>query len=146
VGVLNFKSFKDLNLQIEMHEDYLEVATNQLKYYNRLIHKDAPHEISAINYDGQPHGNGNAMSFDRIYLYKKKYESIIEQEKGTLQNLKDLKVETYAKVLQLDSLDYKVVYLRDIEDMSLMEIAELLHYDYDYIKKISFINKKVTFR
>jgi DNA-directed RNA polymerase specialized sigma24 family protein len=128
-----------------MHENYLEVATNQLKYYKRLLHKDAPHEISAINYDGQPHGNGNAMSFDRIYIYKKKYESIIEQEVGTLQNLKDLKVETYAKVLQLDSLDYKVVYLRDIEGMSLPEIAKELKYAEVTIKKISAKYKSILF-
>jgi DNA-directed RNA polymerase specialized sigma24 family protein len=142
---VDFKSFKDLNLQIEIHEDYLEVATNQLDYYKRLLHKDAPHEISAINYDGQPHGNGNAMSYDRIHMYMQKYERMIELETGTLQNLKDLKVETYAKVLQLDSLDYKVVYLRDIENIDLQEIADILGHDHGYIKNISSRNKHVTF-
>jgi hypothetical protein len=120
-----------------MHEDFLAVVTNQLKYYKQLLHKDAPHEISAINYDGQPHGNGNAMSFDRIYLYAEKYETLVELETGTLQNLKELKIDTYVKVVQLDNIDFKVAYLRDIEDMSTQEIADELMYSFSYIEKVS---------
>lgn len=142
---MDYRSFKDLKLQREMHEMYLEVATNQFNYYKRMLHKDAPHKIGAINYDGLPHGNGNAMSLDRIYMYLQKYESMIELETGTIQNLKDLEEQILAKVKLLDGVDNKVVYLRDIEGMQLQEIANELKFSLDYVKEVSSRNKYPLF-
>ena len=40
-------------------------------------------------------------------------------------------------ILQSDDLDAKVVYLRDVRGLGLGEIAKILGYSYDWIKKIS---------
>ncbi|MDF2591384.1 MAG: hypothetical protein K0S75_850 [Clostridia bacterium] len=142
---MDFGSFKNLVLQREMHERYLEIAEENYNYYKKLLHKDAPHEISSISYDGLPSGNGNAMSLDRIYMYLQKYESMIEHETWTIENLKKLEKEILAKVMQLDGIDQKVVYLRDIKGMKLQEIADELKYTLDYIKEISKRNKNPLF-
>ena len=49
------------------------------------------------------------------------------------------------KIKKLEGIDYKVVYLRDIEGKSLVEIADELGYSYDYIKEISARNKKTHY-
>jgi hypothetical protein len=141
---MDFGSFRDLILQREMHERYLEIAVENFKYYKKLLHKDAPHKITGMSYDGLPGGNGNAMSLDRIYFYLQKYESMIEHETWTIENLKSLEREILKKVMQLDGLDYKVVYMRDIRNMKLQAIADELGYDIGYIKNISSKHKKVT--
>lgn len=138
---MDFGSFKDLVLQREMHEKYLETAEENFKYYKKLLHKDAPHDITGISYDGMPSGNGNAMSLDRIYFCLQKYESMIEHETWAIENLKSLQREIFNRVMQLDGIDCKVVYLRDIEGKKLQEIADMLKYSLDYIKEISSRNK-----
>jgi predicted transcriptional regulator len=142
---MDFGSFKDLVLQREMHERYLEIAEENYKFYKKLLHKDAPHEINSINYDGLPSGNGNAITLDRIYFCLQKYESMIEHETWTIENLKQLERDILEKVMQLDGLDYKVVYMRDIKGMRLQDIADELGYDIGYIKNLSSKHKKVTF-
>lgn len=138
-----FKTFKDLVITREMHEKYLEVAQNQFQYYKRLLHKNAPEEIKEINYDGLPHGNGMDMDFDRVLMYLQKYESMIELETGTIENLKDLEKELIDKANQLEGIEAKVICLRDIAGMKLQEIADHLGYELGYIKNISSKYKKM---
>lgn len=45
-------------------------------------------------------------------------------------------------ILQSGDLDAKVVYLRDVRGLGLSEIAEILGYDYGYVKNISCRNPK----
>jgi predicted transcriptional regulator len=142
---MDYGSFKNIVIQREMHERYLEIAEENFNYYKKLLHKDAPREISSIEYEGMPSGNGNAMSLDRIYYCLQKYESMIEHETWTIENLKKLEKEIFQKVMQLDGLEYKVVYMRDIKGMCLQAIADELLYDIGYIKNISSKHKKVTF-
>lgn len=142
---MDFKSFKDLVVVREMHENYLETAKSQLEYYKKLLHKDAPRDIQESNFDGLPHGNSNAMSFERILMYMQKYESMIEHETWTIENLRRLEAEQLDKVKQMEGIGAKVVYLRDIMGMQLQEIADELGYDVGYIKNISSKNKKCDF-
>jgi len=139
------KSFKDLKLQREMHEQLKEAAETNKEYYRRLLHKDEPHELSAINMDGLPHGNGNAMSLDRIITYIGNYDNMIYIEQCIIENLEKLEREITEKVKQLDNIDFKVVYMRDILGMQLQEVADELGYDYGYIKNISRRNKSCDF-
>lgn len=135
------KTFKDLKIQKEMHEYIKEVAETNRKYYQKLLHKDAPHDTSAIQLDGLPHGNGNAMSLDRVVMYISKYDSMIYLEQCSIENLEKLEKVITNRVKQLDSIDFKVVYMRDIEGKKLKEISIDLGYSEDYIKEISARNK-----
>ena len=130
------KTFKDLKIQKEIHEQIKEVAEYNKNCYQKLLHKDEPHDISAIQLDGLPHGKGNAMSLDRIIMYINKYESMIYLEQCIIENLEKLEEDITNKVKQLDSIDFKVVYMRDILGMQLQQIADELGYDHGYIKNI----------
>ena len=135
------KTFKDLKIQKELHEQMKEAAEYNKKCYQKLLHKDEPHDISAIQLDGLPHGKGNAMSLDRIIMYINKYDSMIFLEQCIIENLEKLEEEITNKVKQLDSIDFKVVYMRDILGKKLKEIAAELGYSEIYIKEISSKNK-----
>ena len=136
------KTFKDLQIQKEMHEKVKDAAEININYYQGLLHKDMPHDISSVQMDGLPHGNGNAMSLDRIIMYIGKYESMIYIEQCIIENLEKLEKDITGRVKQLDSIDFKVVYMRDILGMQLQEVADELGYDYGYIKNISMRNKR----
>jgi len=139
------KTFKDLKIQKELHEQIKEAAEYNKNCYQKLLHKNEPHDISAIQLDGLPHGNGNAMSLDRIIMYISKYDSMIYLEQCMIEKLDKLEKSIINKVKQLDSIDFKVVYMRDIIGMQLQEVADDLGYDYGYIKNISMKNKTRDF-
>lgn len=135
------KTFKDLKIQKEIHEQMKEAAEYNKNCYKKLLHKDEPHDISAKQLDGLPHGNGNAMSLDRIIMYISKYDSMIYLEQCMIEKLDKLEKDITNKVEQLDSINFKVVYMRDILGKRLKEIAAELGYSEIYIKEISSKNK-----
>lgn len=138
------KTFKDLKIQKEMHESIKDTAEKNKKYYKRILDKSWPHGISPIELDGLPHGHANDMSLDRLIMYISKYDSMIYIEQCIIENLEKLEEDITDRVMQLDSIDFKVVYMRDIEGMLLQEIAKKLGYTEQYIKEISARNKKPT--
>lgn len=138
------KTFKDLKIQKEMHESIKDTAEQNKKYYKRILDKSWPHGISPIELDGLPHGHTNDMSLDRLIMYISKYDSMIYIEQCIIENLEKLEKDITDRVMQLDSIDFKVVYMRDILGMPLQEVADELGYDYGYIRNISMKNKVVT--
>ena len=84
------KTFKDLKIQKEMHENIKEIAEQNKKYYQKILDKSEPHDISPIELDGLPHGYANAMSLDRLIIYISKYDSMIYIEQCIIENLEKL--------------------------------------------------------
>lgn len=84
--------------------------------------------------------NGNKRPIMGMGLIIERLEWIIEEFKTLEQVLQwkyETKEEMEKKINQLEGLDYKVAYMRDIKGMPLIEIAAELGYSYDWIKKIS---------
>jgi DNA-directed RNA polymerase specialized sigma24 family protein len=68
------------------------------------------------------------------------YSSVLRGKEQTVKNMEKI-------LSELESIDYKVCYLRDIKSLTLQEIAVELGYSLIWIKKISAKNKhKFTYR
>jgi hypothetical protein len=126
---------------LEIHENILETTIENIEYYRKLIHSNAPKDITSFSYDGLPSGNGNHMSLDRILDSLHRFESMKYLEECIIENLTKTKKLTEEHLKKLEGVDYKVCYLRDIEGKSLQEIADELKYSLSYVEKVSSRNK-----
>ena len=75
----------------------------------------------------------------------KRMEEICDQVEfyaTILDEKEDARKHMEKRISELERIDYKVVYMRDIKGMTLMEIAVELGYSYDWIKRISMRNKR----
>ncbi|MFZ5352756.1 MAG: hypothetical protein ACOZCL_08535 [Bacillota bacterium] len=142
---LLISSYKDLEEQIKIHEKFVEIAQVNLSYYIGLLEKDAPRELVAITYDSISGSNGNAMTLDRIIKYINRYESMLEVENKIINVLWAKQQQIIECVNRCTGLEFKVVFKRDLQGMSLQEIADELGYDIGYIKNVSSKHKKCDF-
>lgn len=147
-GIILISSFEDikrykeiLKLLKEQLQVILESAEENLAYWESLLHKDAPKDITAIYLDGMPKSTYNAISLDRIVKHINDGRDRINDIALKLNRLEQLEKAILEEVYKFDRLDFKVVYLRDITGLKISEIADTLGYSEQYIKEISAKNK-----
>lgn len=135
------KSYKDLCEEIEIWKERLKTYEIQLKAIVKLAKLDGPSDITAIDYS-KPYVDGTRqIGFEEALEMLHKIESHIFLHKQAIENMERYRKRIKARIKKLEGIDYKVVYMRDIEGKSLVEIAEELGYSHQYIKEISARNK-----
>lgn len=136
------KSYKELCSEIKMWEYRVEAYKAEIKALKRLAKVDGPSLISGIDYS-QPNVKGSGQLGFEDYLFRlRQIESHIYLHEETIKNMTKSKEKIKEKLKELEGIDKKVVLMRDIEGMTLMEIAIELGYSEIYIKKISARNPK----
>ena len=139
------KSYKDLCEEIEIWKERLKTYEIQLKAIVKLAKLDGPSDITAIDYS-KPYVNGTRqIGFEEALEMLHKIESHIYLHKEAIESMEKHKKRIEERLKKLEGIDYKVVYMRDIEGKSLVEIAENLGYSYQYIKEVSARNK-ITYK
>lgn len=139
------KSYKDLCEEIEIWKERLKTYEIQLKTIIKLAKLDGPSDITAIDYS-KPYVDGTKqIGFEEALQMLHKIENHIYLHKQAIENMERYKKRIKERIKNLEGIDYKVVYMRDIEGKSLKEIAEALGYSYDYIKEISARNKRTHY-
>lgn len=91
--------------------------------------------------------NGNRKPLMRMDLALERMKQICDQVEvyaTLLEEKEKIRKKIEQRISELESIDYKVCYLRDVKGMTLPEIAAELGYSYSWIKKISMRNKKGT--
>ena len=139
------KSYKDLCEEIEIWKERLKTYEIQLKTISKLAKLDGPSDISAIDYTKPYVDKTNQIGFEEALEMLHKIESHIYLHKEAIKNMEKLRKNIEERIKKLEGIDYKVVYMRDIEGKSLVEIADKLGYSYDYIKEVSARNKKTHY-
>ena len=131
------KSYKDLCIEIEIWEMRLEAYQTEIKALIKLSKAYGPEEVKAIDYT-QPKVQGTRqIGFEEFLVRLNKLESHMLLHKETIDSMIKIKTNIEEKLRELEGLDKRVVYLRDIEGKRLADIAEELGYSEIYIKKIS---------
>lgn len=82
------------------------------------------------------HGN-QSKAFQDIIPEIMSIQSQINDCNTEIDLLKKLKEQIFEKINEIDDVKDQVRYLREYVGMSLCEIADLLGYSYNYIKKLS---------
>jgi len=137
------KSYKDLCKEIEIWKERLKTYEMQLKTIIKLAKLDGPSDITAIDYS-KPYVDGTKqIGFEEALEMLQKIESHIYLHKKAIESMEKHKKRIEERLQKLEGIDYKVVYMRDIEGKLLKEIADELGYSEIYIKKISARNKRI---
>src|SRR5699024_2375991 len=135
------KSYKDLCNEINFWKSRLKSYEIQLEAIKKEGKLYGPGEIKAIDYS-QPYVDGTSqISFEAALKQMQKIESHIYLHQNTIERLEKFKKEIEDNIMELEDLDKKVVYMRDIEGKKLVDIAEELGYTHQYIKEVSARNK-----
>ena len=138
------KSYKELCEEIEIWKWRVEAYKAEIKALSKLAKAYGPSTIAGIDYS-QPSVQGtNQIGFEEFLFRLHQLESYIYLHEEAITTMIKSKENIEKHLERLQGLDKKVVYLRDIEEKSLIDIAEELGYSYDYIREISSRNKRPT--
>src|SRR5699024_1463954 len=138
------KSYKELCNDINFWKARLKSYEIQLETIKKEAKLYGPGDIKAIDYSEPSVQETPQISFEAALKQMKKIESHILLHQNTIERLEKLKKEIEDNIKELEGIDKKVVYMRDIEGKKLVDIAEELGYSYDYIREISSKNKRPT--
>ena len=86
-GIYFIENYKDLLMQIDIHQNIIDANMDSIKYYKKQLHATDPHSISSPIIDGMPHGNNSPISMDRAIAEIRRCEHIIEIETDILDKL-----------------------------------------------------------
>lgn len=130
------KGYQDIKVKIDQHTVFKESAERDKKYYLKQLTASEPHDINAINYDNETHGNFSPISADRAVDGIHKCESMIYLEQCELDRLNKEKKKIEDSINQLKDLDQKVAYKRILEGETFKQIADELGYTEQYMRLI----------
>jgi hypothetical protein len=125
-GMKAIESYHDICKEV----DILEVRIKDLEYEHDFLYS------ACFNGDRKP-----IMGLNIILERMKAICETVEIYSTILQEKERTRKEIEQRIGELESIDYKVCYLRDIKSLSLQEIAIGLGYSLIWVKKISARNK-----
>lgn len=141
-----YRPYWELCEDIEIWTCRYESYKAQYKAIKKMARLEGPKDINGIDYS-QPvvSSSGNQMDIleglDRLrrlehhlYIHSEAIEKMREEKEKMEKQLKDLV-----------GLEYRVIYMRDIEGKSLKEIAIELNYNYQYIREVASRNLQRTY-
>lgn len=135
------KSYKDLCKEIEIWKIRVEAYEAEIDALKKLAKLYGPGSVQAIDYS-QPRVQGSSqIGFEEALFRLHQLESHIFIHENAIKKMTESKESIEDCIESLEGLDKKVVYMRDIERKSLVDISEELGYSYQYIKEISARNK-----
>ena len=139
------KSYKDLCTEIEIWKERVKAYEAEIKALKKLAKAYGPSDVKGIDYSQPKVQNTNQIGFEEFLerLYKLEHHIYIHEE--AIKNMEKCRKNMEERIKKLEGIDQKVVYMRDIEGKTLVQIAEELGYSYDYIKEISARNKKTHY-
>lgn len=126
------KIYYDICKEIEIYEWRLQDLEQELRAARKVV------------FSGRMPSDGHAV---HVPLDKalEKYDNVVEQIREVSERLAEkraIRKQIEMSIRGFQGLAYQVAYLRDIENMTLKEIARKLGYSYDHIKRISSQIKK----
>ena len=120
------QSYNDILREIEGLELRIEDTRTSIKYYQRLLHKDAPKEMSGMHYSDMPTGNGNAMTLDRIYCAIGKLESHLYLTEEALRYKTQSRIDIENLLGKMEGIEYQVFYYRRVRGLTQEQTAEAI--------------------
>lgn len=124
----------DLCTEIEIAETRIEGIIGQRKALMKLL--GAPQELKAMQYSDMPKGSHNYMSIDRLADSIDRLDNMLFIEENLLKGMLATKAKINDKLKGLEGIQYKVMYKREIENKTIIRIAEELNYSTRQVDRI----------
>lgn len=136
------KSYKDLCEDIEMWKWRVEAYKAEIEALSKLAKVLGPGEVKGIDYS-QPRVQGTRQIGVEEFIFRlRELQNHIYIHEEAISRMEESRKQMEKRIGQLEGLDRQVVYMRDIEGKTLVDIADELGYGYDWIRKISARNPK----
>ncbi|MEG2412640.1 hypothetical protein [Clostridium sp.] len=125
-----------LKLRIEGLEDESKMIT--------AILTKPPSEVKGMEYSGIPSGKMVNKSVLYYIDVLQRTDNMIFLDKCILDTKEKNLKEMNDRLKNIDGLDKKIIYMKEIQDKNLREIADELGYSYDHIRRVHSKNKHAT--
>lgn len=135
-------SYKNLIIEIEIAKKRIEGLEYERELVVKSLFKGAPKSVGSISYDGMPKGSAVHRSLDRTWEDIRRIDNMLFLENEILKNNLKIKNQMNERIDALEGIEYKIVYMRDIEGESLNDIAKEIGYNYDYVRRVYARYKK----
>ncbi|NBI08080.1 sigma factor-like helix-turn-helix DNA-binding protein [Senegalia massiliensis] len=133
---------KDLNRILRIWELRKEVYEKEKEFIQKCM--STSDSSGSLDYSSERVTGGKVkLDMAEGLIRLQKLDSHIHLHNETIKNYKEIIDKIKSNMKQLEGIDYKVVYLRDVEGKTLEEIADELGYSVIWIKKVSAKNKKL---
>ena len=133
--------YKNLCIEIEIYQDVVNDLQRQVNRLKKRLFQ-GPREITGYDTSKIP-GSSEYKPADKQWEEYVKTDLALRAAQSRLDELKKLKSEVDKKLEQLEGIDYEVVYLRDVENKRLVDIADNLGMSEIWIKKVSSRNPRI---
>lgn len=137
------RAYKDLCKEIDALTIRKDELTDELRILNRRIMSAGPRTKLVASYLGMPGGGSGDLPIEQQWDVYRAVQEAIEDVSDILSVKLEAKARMERTIAELDRLDYRVAYMRDIERKPIAKIAMELGYSYDWICKISGKTKRL---
>jgi len=129
-------SYHDLCKEIEVLELRAEGLEEEAKLIQRKLNP-APVVKLVASYSGMPGAGMSYTPLDKLWKRMAELQTELQDIYDILELKCEYKMRMEKRMHELEGLEYRVAYLRDVERMPLAQIAKELKYSYEWIRKIS---------
>lgn len=142
-----FKPYWELCEDIEIWTCRYESYQAQYKALKKMARLDGPKEIGSIDYS-QPRVSGGGGQIDLAEAIEKlqRIQSHLFLHSEAIERMEEQKNKMEKKLKDLVGLEYRIIYMRDVEGKKLKDIANELNYSYPYIREIASRNLQNTYK
>lgn len=125
VIIYAINTYKDLCIEIDIANMNITRYKNEKKSLEGLL--KPPGELKAQIYSDMPHGSMNFTTLERVIPDINKLEVRLEREEMVLKGMLEQKELMNIKLKLLTGIEYKIVKLKDVDDLNYIQISQRLN-------------------
>lgn len=129
-------AYADLCKEIEILEIRRDELMSELNFIERKM-TAGPRTKLVASYSGMPNGSGADTPLPQMWQMVNDIRSVIDDVNDILGLKREAKRRMEKRMSELNTLEYKVAYMRDVERKPLALIASELNYTHSWIMKVS---------
>ena len=118
-------TYKDLCTEIDIANMNISRLKSEKKSLEVLL--KAPGELKAQTYSDMPHGSKDFTTLERLIPRINKIDVRLEREDIILKGMLKQKELMNIKLKSLSGLQYKIVKLKDVDDLNYIQISQRLN-------------------
>lgn len=118
-------TYKDLCIEIDIANMNISRYKDEKKSLEVLL--KAPGELKAQTYSDMPHGSKDFTTLERVIPRINIIDVKLEREEMILKGILEQKEFMNIKLKSLTGIEYKIVKLKDVDDLNYIQISQRLN-------------------
>jgi len=137
------QSYNEICIEIQAMSERITDLRDERKLILKRMHDNAPKGIGSIDYSAERVTGGlTAMTLDNVVGRLNEIDKKIDQLESHLEIKRDARDRIDKIIQSSEDVDMRVVYMRDYKNMKLRDIAVVVNFSEEYVRRISSRNKR----